>query len=165
VSRSINQFLEQVARRGSWFGGGSVAALSTALSAALLEKLLAESTLRRELQHRRQACVRLIDEDATTFARAIAASRTKTPGRFQRALTQATRVQVHVAAHAKAVDAACRRAQRMVKPQLQSDLRCARGLAQAAAAAAHMLIETNRAWLRRTGGGRSSSRRPTRRSA
>jgi len=151
VSQSINQFLEQVARRGSWFGGGSVAALSAALSAALLEKLLAESTLRQTLQRRRRACVRLIEEDATVFARAIAASRTKTPGAFERALTQATRVQARVAAHAKAVEATCRRAQRTVKPQLQSDLRCARGLAQAAAAAAQVLIETNRAWLRRAG--------------
>jgi len=144
---SVEQFLEQVARRGSWVGGGSVAALSVALAAALLEKLMADRRGARRIRRARHSCVRLIERDAAMFARVIEATRTGGAGRFQRALQAATEVPCRVFEHAQAIQAACRRAQRAVKPRFQSDLRCAMALALAGAESARTLILTNLAWL------------------
>lgn len=144
---SLEQFLEQVARRGSWIGGGSVAALGTALSAALLEKLVVRPPLRRRLQAIRRECLALIDQDATTFARVIEATRTHDRTIFTRALIKATEIPCCVFEHAHAVQAACRKAQRAVKPKFQSDLRCAFAFARAASDSSRALISTNLAWL------------------
>ena len=144
---SLEQFLDQVARRGSWIGGGSVAALSAALSAALLEKLVHEPRVSRRLGRIRRECVRLIHRDAETFARVIQATQRKQRQAFARALKAAIEVPCRVFEHAQAVQAACRAAQRLVKPRFQSDLRCAMAMALAAAESARTLIMTNLAWL------------------
>lgn len=147
LHESVEQFLAQVARRGSWLGGGSVAAFSAALAAALLEKLVHGPALTRALRRSRRECVALIQRDATTFARVIRATRTGNPDAFRRSLKTATEVPRRIFDHAQMIQAACRKAQRAVKPRFQSDLRCAMALALAAGESARTLIETNLAWL------------------
>ena len=144
---SLEQFLDQVARRGSWSGGGSVAALSAALAAALLEKLIHDPRAARRLRRIRQECVRLIRRDAETFARVIRATQRKHRQAFVRSLKAANEVPCRVFEHAQAVQSACRVAQRSVKPRFQSDLRCAMAVALAAGESARTLIYTNLAWL------------------
>ena len=144
---SLEHFLEQVARRGSWVGGGSVAALSAALSAALLEKLVIRPALARRLRAIRRQCLSLVPQDAERFARVIQVTRLKDRQAFARALKRATNIPCRVFRHAQTIEAACRAAQRSVKPQFQSDLRCAMALAMAASESARALIHTNLAWL------------------
>ena len=144
---SLEQFLEQVARRGSWVGGGSVAALSAALSAALLEKLVHRPEQTRHLRRLRRECVGLIQRDAETFARVIQATRSRDRHAFSESLKTATEVPCQVFEHAQTIQSACRRAQRSIKPRFQSDLRCAMALALAASESARTLIQTNLSWL------------------
>jgi len=147
VSESIEQFLDETARRGSWIGGGSLAALSGALSAALLEKLTPAPRAARRLRRIRRACAGLIQRDAETFAKVIDATRGKNPRAFQRLLTAATALQVQVFVNSRTIERACRRARRAIKPRFQSDLQCALALAVAAQRSASALIRTNLAWL------------------
>ncbi|MBI2104758.1 MAG: cyclodeaminase/cyclohydrolase family protein [Candidatus Omnitrophica bacterium] len=144
---SIEQFLAQVARRGSWVGGGSVAAFSAALSAALLEKLVHDPAAARRLGAVRRECLALLDRDAEAFARVIRTTRRKDRRAFRAALQAATEVPCRVFEHAQRVQAACRAAQQAVKPRFQSDLRCAMAVAIAAGESARTLIHTNLAWL------------------
>ena len=128
-------------------GGGSVAALSAALAAALLEKLTAAPHARGRLQAIRWACLALIERDAEAFARVVQASRTNDRAAFRRYLRRATEAPCRVAEHAETIRAACRASRRSVKALLQSDLRCAEALAGAAAASARALVQANLAWL------------------
>lgn len=143
----LSKFLAQVARKGSWYGGGSVAALSVGLSAALLEKLIHDAPVRRQLQRIRRQSLRLTKQDATTFAKVIAASRTGHPGTFRRTLKAAIEIPCQVHEQAQAVQMIGRRAQRAIKPRFQSDIRCALALSEAGRAGAAAFIETNLAWL------------------
>ena len=147
MQESLEQFLEQVARRGSWVGGGSVAAVGAALAAALLEKLVIRPDIARRLRRIRRECIRLIQRDAESFSRVIAATRAGDRSAFRRTLKAATDVPYLVFEHSQAIQAACWSAQRAVKPKFQSDLRCAMALALAAAESARTLISTNLAWL------------------
>ena len=151
MQQSIQQLLAQIARRGSWLGGGSVAALGAALSAALLEKLTLDSRLVRRLQRVRQECLHLVDADAKTFASVIHAVRRGNRAAFRRLLKQATDVPCRIVEYAGAIQAECRRARRAVKPQFQSDLKCAEAMAGAAAHSARALVDTNLAWLKEPG--------------
>ena len=128
-------------------GGGSVAALSAALSAALLEKLVVQPSTVRRLRRAWHECVGLIELDARRFAQVIAATRAKNRRAFTRSLKLATEVPTKVFEHAQMIQVACRNAQRSVKPRFQSDLRCAMAVALAASEAARTLILTNLAWL------------------
>ena len=158
-SLSVDEFLEQVARRGSWVGGGSVAALSAALSAALLEKLVTRPRARRTLQQIRSVCVTLIDRDAETFSGVIQAMRRKNQAGFRQALRRATDVPQQVVVSAATVQAACRVARRTINPRFQSDLRCAEALAKASGVAARALIRTNLVWLKDPAYTRATRRR------
>jgi len=139
--------LEQVARRGSWMGGGSAAAFSAALAAALLEKLMPNPRRARRLRGVRRDCLRLMRRDADAFARVIQMTRQQSPGAFRRSLKTAIEVPALVCEHAQTIQATCRAAQRSVGPRFQSDLRCAMAIALAAGEAARTLVETNLAWL------------------
>ena len=145
---SLEHVLEQVARRGSWVGGGSVAALGAALAAALLEKLVIQPHATRTLRRLRRECVLLIDRDAERFARVIAATRAGNHEAFRRALKLATEGPCRVYQDAQQIEAMCRIARHAVKPQFQSDLRCAMAMAAAARVSSHALIETNLVWLK-----------------
>ncbi len=147
MEASLEEFLDQLARRGSWFGGGSAAAFSAALAAGLLEKLVVDPARTRRLRRIRRECLALVEGDAATFASVIRATRAKDRQAFRRALKTATDVPCRVFERAKAVQTACRQAQRVVKPRFQSDLRCALAIALAAAESARTLIHTNLAWL------------------
>ena len=145
---SITQFLSQLARRGSWMGGGSATALSAAVAAALLQKLVQNRRTSRRLEDIRQECVELVEADAAVFARVIRATRSRRPEVFRRSLKQAIEIPYRVFVHAHTLQAMCRSAQRRIRPQFQSDLRCAQALAHAAAVAARGFMATNLAWLR-----------------
>ncbi len=147
MRRSLEQFLEQLARRGSWIGGGSVAALTVALAAALLEKLIMRAATGRRLRVVRSECLHLIERDADVFAGVIQATRSSNPPAFRRALKAATEIPCRVYAHAEAIAATARAEQRSIKPRFRSDLRCVVALARAASQSAHALIETNLQWL------------------
>jgi len=144
---SIEQLLGQIARRGSWLGGGSVAALSAALSAALLEKLVFHAPTARRIQRIRRSCIGLVQRDAVTFSRVIQAIRAGERQAFRRTLKSATEVPCQVFEHAQMIRAVCRAAQRSIGPRFQSDLRCAMAVALAASESARALIDTNLAWL------------------
>lgn len=144
---SLESWLDEVADRGSWIGGGSVAAVSAALAAALLEKLVVQPQRARSLRRVRRECVQLVQRDAEAFARVVRARRHPNRQTLQRALKAATEVPWRVFKHAQALQLACRTAQRSVKPQFQSDLRCAMALALASCESARTLIHTNLAWL------------------
>ena len=144
---SVEELLRQVARKGSWVGGGSVAALCAALSAALLEKLVIQPKSAERLRRIRRACLALIPRDARAFSQVIRAMRHSDRRRFRRSLKAATEVPWQVFAHAQTVQGMCRAAQRSVKPRFQSDLRCALAVALAAGESARTLIHTNLAWL------------------
>ena len=147
MRQSLEYFLDQVARQGSWFGGGSVAALSAALTAALLEKLLGSVAPARRLQRIRRECFALVSRDAEAFARVIEASRSEKSHAFTRTLKAATEIPCRVFEHAQAIRAASWAAAGSIKPQFQSDLKGARAMAGAAAEGARALIETNLVWL------------------
>ncbi|MBI3011305.1 MAG: cyclodeaminase/cyclohydrolase family protein [Candidatus Omnitrophica bacterium] len=144
---SIEQLLGQIARRGSWLGGGSVAALSAALSAALLEKLVCHAPTARRMRRIRRSCIGLVQRDAVTFSRVIQAIRAGERQAFRRTLKSATEVPCQVFEHAQMIRAVCRAAQRSIGPRFQSDLRCAMAVALAASESAQALIDTNLAWL------------------
>ena len=144
---SLEEFLEQVARRGSWLGGGSVAALSAALSAALLEKLLLNARTVRQVRRLRCECVALIERDAEAFARVIQATRSHRSGTFQRALRRAIDIPCRLITCCQLIEAHGRRIQPEIKPQFRSDLRCALAVARAAREGALALVDTNLAWL------------------
>ena len=144
---SLEGFLDQVSRRGSWLGGDSVAALSAALSAALLEKLVHQPSSARRLRRIRRECLALVQRDANAFARVIQATRAQNRPAFRRRLKAAIEIPVHVVEYARALQAACRSARRAVKPQFHSDLQCVRALAAAAEEASRAFITTNLAWL------------------
>jgi formiminotetrahydrofolate cyclodeaminase len=159
LSVPIEEFLHQIARRGSLFGGGSAAALTAALSAALLEKLVTAPRVSRRLRRIRQECLTLTLRDAQVFGRVIAASRRKHHAVFARALKQAVDVPWQVFGHAQSVQAACAAARRLVKIRFQSDLRCASAIARAAQDSARVLILTNLAWLNNPAYSRAMRRR------
>lgn len=147
MRQSLEQFANDVAAHGSWTGGGSVAAASAALAAALLEKLVHEPALIRRLRRVRAECLALSRRDGEVFSRVIEAMRRRDRRRFQRCLKTAIDVPRAVAEHAYGVAAACERAQRRLKPRFRSDLHCAKALARAAALGAQAMIRTNLAWL------------------
>ena len=144
---SLDRFASHIARRGSWFGGGSVAALCAALAAALLEKIVVQAAPARRLGKIRRQCLGLIQQDADAFARVIKITQRKDRSAFRTALKTAIDIPCRVFEHAERIQAACRAAQRTVKPQYQSDLRCALAVALAAAESARTLMHTNLAWL------------------
>ncbi len=143
----IPSIVDEIARRGSWFGGGSVVALAAALAAALAEKLLPHAGARRRMRRVRERCVRLAVQDARAFARVIQTMRRHNRQAFTRALQAAITAPLQVLMFARRIDAVCRTAQRGVPTRLQSDLRVARLLASAAAGGAKTLVRTNLAWL------------------
>ena len=144
---SITRFLGQLARRGSWVGGGSAAALSAAVAAALLQKLIQDRRTSRRLERIRQECVGLVQADAAAFARVIRATRSRRPEAFRRSLKQAIEVPCRVFIHAQTIQALCRATHRAINPRFRSDLRCARALARATGESARGFIDTNLAWL------------------
>lgn len=147
MSAPLEHILSQVARKGSWYGGGTAAALGLSVSAALLEKLAQQPKDQQRLRAIRHLGLRLAEQDAQVFARVIAASRLNGSGRRATALKQAIEIPYQVYQGAASVLAIGRRFRRSIKPRFQSDVRCAIALAQASKDAAKGFVDANLAWL------------------
>ncbi len=146
MRQSIDQFLRRTATRGSWYGGGSAAALTGALSAALLEKLVS-GTAASTSRAIRKRCVALIEADANVFARVIKAYYEQDRAAVQRTLKRAIEVPVAVYRSADQLLALATRTQRTIPQRYQSDVQCVVALGKAARDSARALIMTNLAWL------------------
>ncbi len=144
----IDQFLKALATPGSRMGGGSVSALSAALSAALLEKLACASAQQgARLCSMRQECQKLVLRDAEVFGAVMKALRSHKRAAFVSALKRANAVQWRVfECSLKTKHIAVTQASR-VKPALRSDLFCAAVLADSAACTAETFIRANTEWL------------------
>ncbi|MBI3319841.1 MAG: cyclodeaminase/cyclohydrolase family protein [Candidatus Omnitrophica bacterium] len=145
---SVEHLLEQTATRGTWYGGGSAAALSCALSAALIEKLASRPQAIRTARTIRRRCARLIDEDARVFARAVQAMSSQDRHRIRRAMNAAIAVPQEVCASAQRLRRISRQVGKALRPHVRVDLRCADALARAAGDSARALVLTNQAWLK-----------------
>ena len=162
MAETLEHFLDQVARQGSWYGGGSVCALSAAAGAALLEKLLGPIGPVKRLTRIRRECARFAQQDAEVFARVIAASRSGNRRAFGNALKAATEIPCRVFEHARTIRAMARTAEDVIQPQFRSDLISARAMAAAAAEGAQALIQTNLGWLKDRAYARAMHRRLSR---
>lgn len=147
MAPSLEQFLEQTATRGTWYGGGSASAFTCALAAALLQKLVTRAALSRQLNAIRHRCLALVEQDAEAFAAAIR-TLARRPAGFPAALRLATEVPAAVYAASQRIRAIAKTAQREVRSKYQVDLRCAVALARASAESSRGLIRTNLAWLK-----------------
>ena len=147
MSAPLEHVLSQVARKGSWYGGGTAAALGVGISAALLQKLAQRSGDQKRLEAIRHLALRLAEEDAEVFARVIAACRHNGSAAKSKALKRAVEIPCQVYESASRVHAIGQRLRRSIKPRFQSDVRCALALAQAGRQAAKGFIEANLMWL------------------
>jgi len=159
VSLSLEQFLNQTAKRGSWYGGGSAAALTCAVSAALLEKLVSPvagsrrgsapkpSPVAGSLRATRRQVAALVQRDAQAFARVIKAYYQQDKAAIRRSLKEATQIPLTIAQAAGRVLAVSRGVKAGIKPRYRSDLTCVEALAKAARTGAEAFVETNLAWL------------------
>ncbi len=147
MTNSIERFLDQIATRGTWYGGGSAAALACALSAALMEKLASQPRLAKALRPIRVRCIRLIHEDAEVFARVIRAASRQNRSAVQGALKAAVNVPKEIYLRSQQLLHMSRQIRRTTRPRYQVDLQCAIALARASGFSARALITTNLAWL------------------
>jgi formiminotetrahydrofolate cyclodeaminase len=143
---SIQQLLEQTADRHGSYGGGSAAALSCALSAALVEKLAGRKPASGIARRLRLCCTKLIDADAKVFGQFIRAKNRGDQVATRRALRAATDIPSQVEECSKQVLAVARRIRTHVSPRHRVDLRCAEEIAKAAQQSARALVAANRAW-------------------
>lgn len=144
---SVEQLLDQTAKRGTWYGGGSAAALACALAAALLEKLASRPGAAESLRTIRTRCTKLIEEDAHAFARVIQAHMHRDRQAVRRALKVAIEVPAEVCTASQRLLTAAARIRPTLTPAYTSDLRCAVALARASGQAAQALVKTNLEWL------------------
>ena len=161
VRISVEQFLDQTATRGTWYGGGSAAALACALSASLMEKLSCQASTARASRTIRRECTALIETDARVFRDVIRASAQGSRAGFTRALKTAIRVPWQVFDASRRLQQLAPKIGRHIRPRYRVDLRCAVAIARASGASAKFLVATNLAWL----GDRAYSRRLLRRMA
>ena len=154
----VDRLLAKIAAKGSWYGGGSAAALCCALAATLIEKLARQPRLAAELGAIRRRGLGLIDHDAETFARVIrslsrpprqvhSAGRGRNRPASRRALKAAIDVPRQVFRDARRLLVLSRTVRRAVSPRYRVDLDCAVAIATAAVASARGLVKTNLAWL------------------
>ena len=147
MSSSVRPILDSIAKQGSWYGGGSAAALTCALSAALLEKLLSPARDIRRFRVLRQRCATLVDEDARTLSHVIRAYYHGDARAAKRRLKAAIRIPADICLASQELLAQARASAHLIKPRYRVDLRCAMELAKAAGTSARALVETNLSWL------------------
>ena len=146
MRQSIDQFLRRTATKGSWYGGGSAAALTGALTAALLEKLVVGNAAATSRSIRKR-CTTLIEADAKVFARVIKAYYEQDRVAVRRTLKRAIEVPVAVYRAADQLLTLAASAQRTIPQRYQSDVQCVVALGKATRDAARALVMTNLAWL------------------
>ena len=147
MSSSVRPILDSIAKQGSWYGGGSAAALTCAVSAALLEKLLRASSDVRPLRALRMRAMALIEQDAKAFSQVIHAYYRGSRSSAQRKLKVAIEIPLTVYRDSVHLLAVAARSRRLIKPRYRVDLDCAVALANATALASLALVRTNLAWL------------------
>ena len=147
LNSSVRTFLDQTATQGTWYGGGSAAAFTCALSAALLEKLARSPASRKTLHVIRTRCVRLIEADAASFARVVRAQSRHDARSMTKALKAAIDVPLQVCRDASRIRKIAIEIRPSIRRHYDVDLRCAVELAQAAGKAAQALVATNLTWL------------------
>lgn len=145
---SVQQLLERTADRRSSYGGGSAAALSCALAAALVEKLAGRTGSAATARKLRACCTRLIEADAKAFAAVVRAGARQDRSALRRALRVATDVPCQVGECAQQVLSIARRIRARVSPRYRVDLCCAEALARAAKQSAQALVAANCAWTK-----------------
>jgi formiminotetrahydrofolate cyclodeaminase len=143
----LERFLDQTAKRGTWYGGGSAAALACALAAALLEKLANRSPATTTIRAIRHRCASLIDQDARAFARVIQAQARHDRRAAHRALKAAIEIPGEVYTSSQRLLSAALHIRKAISPSYQVDLRCAEAFARASREAARVLVLTNLKWL------------------
>jgi len=121
--------------------------MSTALAAALLEKLVLERAVKQRLHRLRKDCLKLAQSDADVFAQVVRSVRGGNRSAFRKTLKQAIQIPLRVFGHAQTVRRLCERLQGRIRKGFQSDLHCAVALALASGEGARTLILTNLAWL------------------
>ena len=146
LNTSLQHVLEHTATKGSWYGGGSAAALTCAVSAALVEKLARRRQTIAAARGIRLRCARLMDEDAQAFACVIRALAER-PRLFPSRLKSAIEIPAQVHDDAHLVLRLVRQTKQTIPPRYHVDLQCAEAIAIAAAQSAQALIKTNLAWL------------------
>ena len=147
MKQSLERFLQQTATRGSWYGGGSAAAMTCALAAALLEKLVNERGVAASVRRLRREATVLIERDATAFARVIQAYYQHDQPAIQRALKAAIDVPLSVHAASDRLLQLAAKARTGIRPRYRVDLTCAVALARASRQTAGALVRTNLTWL------------------
>ena len=145
---SIQQLLEQTADRHGAYGGGSAAALSCALAAALVEKLSGRKPAAGIARRLRVCCTKLIDADAKAFAKVVRATAKGDKMALRRALKTATDIPCQIEECSKQVLEVAQRIKLYVSPRYRVDLRCAETLARAAQQSSRALVAANRAWAK-----------------
>lgn len=154
---SLEQRLDQLATRGSWYGGGSAAALACALAAALLEKLASRAN--RSLHPIRTRCVQLAEQDALAFARVIRTQARDDRQAAAQALKAAIDVPWQVYDCSQRLLRISRQIRQTLSPRYRSDLQCAQALARASGRAARAFMKANLAWLNDEGHAKRMRRR------
>lgn len=153
---AITEFLALTASKAPTPGGGSCAAVATALSAALIEKVAGKAQKRNRsaaplcAQARiiRLRATRAIQADAQAYLRVVTASRRKNLRALVRALRSAARVPQGVAHDARTLGRLSQRLLTMSSPVWRSDVVCAHDLAQASERASLGFVYANRAYLK-----------------
>ncbi|MBI3324168.1 MAG: cyclodeaminase/cyclohydrolase family protein [Candidatus Omnitrophica bacterium] len=158
MTTSLEQFLDRTADRRSRYGGGSCAAFTCALASALLEKLIRGSGAQRS-RTIRQACLRLVEEDAKQFALVLEATTANDRVAFAQALKAAIEIPQQVHAHAQQLLRLAGRARSTIQPRYRVDLVCVTALAAASGRATRALVRENLRWLRDPGYARRTLRR------
>lgn len=157
LSLPINEFLADTAARTPTPGGGSVAALTGALGAALA-CMVVEFTLGKkqfedhsnrlqqlldEYKRMREEFGQLVTEDIAAYEAVSAARRQREDEEAEAALARAVAVPMQIVSLAAALAIGLDEMKTFVNPNLIGDLRVAATLAEASARAAGSTVRTN----------------------
>ena len=137
-----------VAAKSPTPGAGSVAALVAALAAGLNEKVArkakdpAARRLAATMAKTRERLLKLVDEDANSFAAVMAVWKGQ-PAARQRALKAATRIPLTVCEDGAMIGDVSARLMQLARGAIRSDAAAAQRLACAALDAARLMVEAN----------------------
>lgn len=146
--RTLAEYLRLVGSKAPAPGAGSVAALVAALAAGLNEKVARKAkdpSARRlavTMAKARERLLKLVDEDARSFAAVMAVWKGQ-PAARQRALKAATRIPLSVCEDSAMIGDVSARLTQVVRGAIRSDAAAAQRLASASLAAARLMAEAN----------------------
>ena len=157
VNLKVSELLELTASTVPTPGGGSSAALTAALAAALVEKIAGKTkrherragTLHTKARALRLRLTRAIQEDAQSYWRVVLAFRKRDKRAALRALVRATAIPQRVIKDAREVVRLIRTLKPIASKVWHSDLQCAWLLAEASAGAGLALVIANQQFMSR----------------